>query len=98
MKNFMYRNFKMLLNANADKEVDNFIADIGSHARLVQLTMQWITYSYPCLPFDEHAKKVRENAWQMCLDYAKMHNLNLPPQPQCLGTQEVLFFNTICGK
>ena len=98
MKNFMYKNFKMLLNAPTDKEVDAFIIDTGAHTRLVQLTMQWITYSYPNLPFDEHAKKVRENAYKICRDYAKTHNLKLPSQPQCLGNQEIMFFNRICGK
>lgn len=97
MQEFMYRNFKMLLNAETNEEVDAFIIEHNAHAKLVQLVMQWITYSYPCLPFDEHAKDVRKNAWQTCLDYAKMHNLELPNQPQCLNDETIKFFNKICG-
>lgn len=97
-KKFMYEKFRLLLNATNNEIVDEFIADVDAHARLVQLTMQWITYSYPCLPFDERGKKVRDNAWKLCRDYAKTHELKLPKQPQCLGNQEIMFFNRICGK
>ena len=93
MKKFMYDNFKMLLNVTTDEEVTAFIADTYNHTRLVRLTMQWITYSYPCLPFDEQAEEVRKNAWKTCLDYANIHGLKLPEQPQCLDEQAILFFN-----
>ena len=72
----------MLVNPTIEEEQD-----------FTRLAMKWITYSYPCLPFDDHALKVRDKAWDTIEKYGNTLGIlvSLTLDDRIIG-----FFNELC--
>lgn len=67
-------------------------ATLDMEQQTTALAMKWITYSYPCLPCDELAHKVRKEAWDTIETYAKTLGIKVSPT---LDTRIIQFFNEL---